>query len=103
MLEYNLGSRILRGSTPQTSPRSIRMTLVKSSNFRPPKYSYEDGGFALKNFMPTNAGKLESLFDVETAIIGEGGFGSVRKGKDLPDYSRESGVLRFLDIATNWP
>lgn len=42
----------------------------------------KDGGFALKNFMPTNAGKLESLFDLETAIIGEGGFGSVRKGKD---------------------
>mmetsp|Transcript_47947 Transcript_47947/g.137686 ORF Transcript_47947/g.137686 Transcript_47947/m.137686 type:complete len:632 (+) Transcript_47947:199-2094(+) len=42
----------------------------------------KDGGFALKNFMPTNAGKLEDCFEVLSTVIGEGGFGAVRIGKD---------------------
>jgi len=42
----------------------------------------KEGGFALKNFMATNNGKLEEFFEVKTDKLGEGGFGAVRQGKD---------------------
>lgn len=40
------------------------------------------GGFALKNFMPTNNGTLEDNIEIKKEKLGEGGFGAVRQGKD---------------------
>jgi len=41
----------------------------------------KDGGFALRNFGRKNPGKVEDFFRFETKL-GEGGFGTVRKGQD---------------------
>jgi len=42
----------------------------------------KDGGFALKNFMASNTGKLEDVIQVAQTKLGEGGFGAVRQGRD---------------------
>ncbi|CAJ1417727.1 unnamed protein product [Effrenium voratum] len=42
----------------------------------------KDGGFALGNFAATNTGRIEDYYDIEKQKLGEGGFGSVRKGRD---------------------
>lgn len=41
----------------------------------------KDGGFALRNFERKNPGKVEDFFRFETKL-GEGGFGTVRRGQD---------------------
>mmetsp|Transcript_75014 Transcript_75014/g.160675 ORF Transcript_75014/g.160675 Transcript_75014/m.160675 type:complete len:562 (-) Transcript_75014:105-1790(-) len=47
----------------------------------------KDGGFALRNFAATNRGKIEDVYELNTKI-GEGGFGTVRVGKDKSTGSR---------------
>jgi len=40
------------------------------------------GGFTMGNFA-VNPGKIEDFFEVEKTVVGEGGFGAVRRAKDL--------------------
>lgn len=42
----------------------------------------KDGGFALANIMVTNPGRIADFYDFEKEMLGEGGFGSVVRGKD---------------------
>ncbi|CAE7567428.1 CPK2 [Symbiodinium pilosum] len=42
----------------------------------------KDGGFALGNFAATNTGRIEDFYELEKHKLGEGGFGSVRRGRD---------------------
>lgn len=42
----------------------------------------KNGGFALKNFAATNSGKIDDFFKLDKQL-GEGGFGTVRRGTDV--------------------
>lgn len=68
------------------SPRNQRSTTKISAKEqhdgqRRANLQVKAGGFALKNFAATNDGKLEDFVEIDKKLLGEGGFGSVRKGK----------------------
>lgn len=62
--------------------RASRLSAVKGheGQYRA-SLQVKDGGFALKNFAATNTGKIEDYFTLDKQL-GEGGFGTVKRGKD---------------------